>query len=62
MLWDAGTLFVGFKDRNGNPTVVVQYDDPVPLEVWLDFLQAPSKGIWVHEHIIAENWDYKIVG
>jgi KTSC domain len=57
--WEGGTLFVRFKDKTGGATVLCQYED-VSLELWLSFLNAPSKGKWVHQHLMG--WPYTIVG
>lgn len=44
--YSGGTLLLLFAKGSK----VYQYDG-VPLEVWMDFLAAPSKGIFYHLHI-----------
>jgi len=56
--YDGGTLFVAFKDSQGRRTVVCRYDD-VPLDLWIEFLGAPSKGVFVHQHLFT--WPYEEV-
>jgi hypothetical protein len=56
--WEGGTLFVYFKSKKGR-TVLVQYEN-IPVEQWLSFLNAPSKGRWVHANLMGKA--YSIVG
>lgn len=52
-LYEGGTLFVRFKGGT-----LVRYDD-VPFDLWFEFLQATSKGRFVHDHLI--NRPYTVV-
>lgn len=56
--WEGGTLFVRFKNGKGR-TVLCQYEN-IPVETWLSFLNAPSKGRWVHQNLMGK--PYSIVG
>lgn len=43
--WDGDVLFVRFKSGE-----TYQYDG-VPFDVYFDFLNAPSKGKFLHYHV-----------
>lgn len=58
--YDAGDLYVRFKDKNGAHTVTCHYEN-VPLETWTGLLTAPSKGEFFHASGLI-NHPYKVIG
>lgn len=51
-------MFVRFL-RSG-PDDIYRYF-MVPPQEWDDFLSAPSKGIWIWDNPIEENWRYELL-
>ena len=52
ILYDQGTLFVRFRKGGA----VVQYNDYYPLDFYLAFLSAPSKGKFVWAHLYDKSY------
>lgn len=47
---ETGTLYVRYKDKQGNPTVTCRYDNVDP-STGFGILSAPSKGKYVHRFL-----------
>lgn len=60
-MYDSGTLYVRFKNytTNGAYSIATAQYDNISFDLWLDFLQAPSKGKFVHAHLIDK--PYKLL-
>lgn len=57
--YDQGDLYVTYHDKRGRVTVTCHYAN-VPIEMWTDFLEAPSKGSYVHYSGLYR-WPYSLI-